>query len=157
MRTRETRREGAASPPQALWIFLSSTAEDLGAHRAKVTTALEELGQRAVRMEIFGARDGAPLEECQKLARGADALVVCVAYRYGWVPSQEEGGDGKKSITWYEVEAALDAGRPVFAFPRHWLRRNGLFGIHVTGRLTPRCSGQHRRQAPVLSADLIRR
>jgi len=42
--------------------------------------------------------------------------VVIVAHRYGWVPSAEDGGDGEKSITWHEVEAAHAAGRPVFAF-----------------------------------------
>ena len=44
------------------------------------------------------------------------ALVVIVAHRYGFVPPVELGGDGVKSITRLEVEAALAAGKPVFAF-----------------------------------------
>lgn len=84
-------RKDASPPsprePRALRIFLSSTAEDLAEHRAAVALAVETLGQRSVRMESFGARDGTPLDECRKLAAGADALVVCVAHRYGWVPT----------------------------------------------------------------------
>ena len=97
-------------------MFLSSTAADLKDHRERVVQAIERLGQTAARMEVFGARPEAPLPECRKLAAECDALVVIVAHRYGWVPNLEEGGDGKRSITWHEVEAALDAHKPVFAF-----------------------------------------
>jgi hypothetical protein len=97
-------------------IFLSSTATDLQEHRATAAEAIARLGQQTVRMEVFGARPNAPLPECQRLAASADAVVVIVAHRYGWVPSAEDGGDGEKSITWHEVEAAHAAGRPVFAF-----------------------------------------
>ncbi len=72
------------------------------------------LEQLPVAMETFGAKPEDPVETCKRLAAQADALVVIVAHRYGWVPSVAEGGDGKKSITWLEVEAAGD--RPVFAF-----------------------------------------
>lgn len=97
-------------------IFISSTAADLEEHRASVSASLRSLGQQPIQMEIFGARPNAPLNECRKLAASADAIVVIVAHRYGWVPSEAEGGDGVKSITWHEVEAAVDAQRPVFAF-----------------------------------------
>jgi tetratricopeptide (TPR) repeat protein len=39
-----------------------------------------------------------------------------VAYRYGYVPPAELGGDGRRSITFLEVLAARAAGKPVFAF-----------------------------------------
>lgn len=67
-------------------------------------------------METFGAKPGTPVEECTELAASADAIVVLVAHRYGWVPLTSEGGDGNCSITWLEVSAALRAHRPVFAF-----------------------------------------
>src|SRR5262249_39784325 len=45
---------------------------------------------------------------------------------YGYVPSKELDGDGERSITWLEVEAARTAKKPVFAFlidPNHpWTR-----------------------------------
>ncbi len=108
--------------PRTFHIFLSSTSDDLTDHRRRVARAVECLRQRPVRMETFLAEPGAPLAACRQQARSADALVVIIAHRYGWVPSEDEGGDGKKSITWYEVEAALAAGKPVFAFlvdPEH--------------------------------------
>ena len=67
-------------------------------------------------MEYFVARPGMPLKECCESVEGCDALVVIVAHRYGWVPTADEGGDGTKSITWHEVDAALCAKKPVFAF-----------------------------------------
>ena len=97
-------------------IFLSSTSEDLADYRTRVASVIERLGQETRRMETFVATPQAALPVCQTKAASADALVVCVAHRYGWVPRAEEQGDGKKSVTWYEVEAALKASKPVFAF-----------------------------------------
>jgi len=97
-------------------IFISSTAADLEEHRASVSASLRSLGQQPIEMEIWGARPNTPLKECRRLAASADAIVVIVAHRYGWVPSEGEGGDGVKSITWHEVEAAVQAQKPVFAF-----------------------------------------
>lgn len=39
-----------------------------------------------------------------------------MAHRYSYVPPLELGGDGERSITWLEVDAAKRAGKPVFAF-----------------------------------------
>lgn len=97
-------------------IFLSSTAIDLQEHRRKVSDAIMRLGDLPVGMEQFGALPSDPVDVCQRKARQCDALVVMVAHRYGWVPGVDEGGDGHKSITWLEVEAALGAGKPIFAF-----------------------------------------
>ncbi len=97
-------------------IFLSSTSEDLKDYRNRVAEAIERFEQQPVRMETFVAEPRGPLEACREKATESDALVVCVAHRYGWVPSVEEGGDGRKSVTWHEVEAALAEEKPVFAF-----------------------------------------
>ncbi len=105
-----------ARKPPTFHIFLSSTSDDLTEHRLRVAHAVESLRQHPVRMGTFAAEPGVPLEVCREKASSADALVVILAHRYGWVPSEDEGGDGKKSITWYEVEAARAAGKPVFAF-----------------------------------------
>ncbi len=51
-----------------------------------------------------------------RMAGEADALICIVAHCYGHVPPAELGGDGKRSITWLEVDAAQRAGKPVFAF-----------------------------------------
>src|SRR6266852_1924929 len=67
-------------------------------------------------METFSAQSGQPATECMKMAAEADAVICIVAYRYGYVPPPEFGGDGERSITWLEVDAAKRAGKPVFAF-----------------------------------------
>ncbi len=105
-----------------LRIFLSSTARDLETHRRAVAETIDHYGQLSLKMESFGARPGSSLEVCRELAAEADALVVVVAHRYGWVPTPDEGGDGERSITWHEVEAAVEAGKPVFVYlvdPEH--------------------------------------
>lgn len=113
--TKEHPPESPGSLP-VLRIFLSSTAIDLQEHRRKVADAVLRLGELPVAMETFGARPAEPVAVCQAHARDCDALVVVVAHRYGWQPTEAQGGDGTKSITRLEVEAALAAGRPVFAF-----------------------------------------
>lgn len=101
---------------RVLRVFLSSTAVDLVEYREKVAHAIARLGDQPIHMETFTASPNSPVETSRSLVRTADTLVVLVAWRYGWVPRPEDGGDGKKSITWLEVEAALEAGKPVFSF-----------------------------------------
>lgn len=96
-------------------IFISSTAIDLVDARNKVRDAVLRLENLPIAMETFSA-GGNSVEECTRLAAEADAVVCIVAHRYGYVPPKELGGDGEKSITWLEVEAAQRAGKPVFAF-----------------------------------------
>src|SRR5262249_47037701 len=89
---------------------------DLEDYRDKAQEAILKLGNLPVAMKAFKAMPGTPTAECCRLAADADALVVLVAYRYGFVPSTELGGDGQRSITWLEVESARAAGRRVYAF-----------------------------------------
>lgn len=103
-------------PARVLRVFLSSTALDLAACREKVRDTVLQLEQLPVGLETFTALPMAPAPECQKKAAEADVVVVMVAHRYGYVPPEELGGDGKHSITWLEVLAAKQAGKPVFAF-----------------------------------------
>ncbi|HEX6911705.1 MAG TPA: DUF4062 domain-containing protein, partial [Longimicrobium sp.] len=105
-----------SAPGKILRIFLSSTAADLAAHRARVNQAILGLEHLPDAMEWFPAEDGAPAHVCRQRAAEADALVVLLAHRYGYVPPPELGGDGRRCITWLEVEAARQAGKPVFAF-----------------------------------------
>lgn len=99
-----------------LRIFVSSTAADLLEYREKVRDVVLGLKNLPIAMETFSAKSGAPVDECMKEAAAADALVCVVAHRYGYVPPKELGGDGERSITWLEVDAAKKAGKPVFAF-----------------------------------------
>jgi tetratricopeptide (TPR) repeat protein len=97
-------------------IFISSTAVDLLDYRDKVRDAVLRLENLPIAMETFSAQSGQPASECMKMAAAADAVICIVAHRYGYVPPRELGGDGERSITWLEVDAAKHAGKPVFPF-----------------------------------------
>ena len=99
-----------------LRVFISSTAVDLRDYREKVRDTVLGLEGLPITMETFSALSGQPASECMRMASEADALVCIVAHRYGYVPPMELGGDGERSITWLEVDAAKRAGKPVFAF-----------------------------------------
>jgi tetratricopeptide (TPR) repeat protein len=99
-----------------LRIFISSTAVDLTSYREHVRDAVLRLENLPIQMETFSAMSGQPVAECTRMAAEADAVVCIVAHRYGYVPPIELGGDGERSITWLEVDAAKGAGRPVFSF-----------------------------------------
>lgn len=103
-------------PREIFDIFLSSTSADLHACRAKVSEMIARMRQTSIRMETFGAKPTKPLATCRDEVQKCDALIVIVGHRYGWVPTKEDGGDGVKSITWWEVQWALDANKPVYAF-----------------------------------------
>jgi tetratricopeptide (TPR) repeat protein len=99
-----------------LRIFISSTAIDLTDFRTVVRDAVLRLENLPIQMETFSAQPGQPLVECTRMAAESAAVICIVAHRYGYVPPVELGGDGERSITWLEVEAAKSAGKPVFAF-----------------------------------------
>ncbi len=106
----------AMLPRPALRVFVSSTSVDLRTHRELLVRGITLLRLGAERMEAFGADPGSPFDVCMKHVDDSDALVVVVAHRYGWCPSRKQGGDDATSITWHEVNRALDASKPVFAF-----------------------------------------
>jgi hypothetical protein len=103
-------------PRSVMDIFLSSTSKDLAAYRAKVREMIDRMRQVSVAMETFGANPRLPFDTCRQMVQKSDALIVVVGHRYGWLPSPEHGGDGLRSITWWEVQWALDGNKPVFAF-----------------------------------------
>src|SRR3954451_24065775 len=91
-------------------IFISSTAEDLGAYRRAA-----EQGVRIARCypdvhELWVAKDHPPLSECLARVAAADALVVIVAYRHGWTPAGQPENQ-TKSITRLECEEAVRLGK----------------------------------------------
>jgi tetratricopeptide (TPR) repeat protein len=120
-------------------VFLSSTAQDLVEHRQAADDTLLRLTQQSVIMERFGPLPGQPVEECERLARECDVLVCIVAHRYGFVPEP-----GRGSITRREVEAALEAGRDVYA----WIVDDSHPWTHAReqDRLTDSCVQQDPAQ-----------
>jgi hypothetical protein len=97
-------------------VFISSTSEDLAPYRAAARDAALRAGFRPDMMEYFIAGGKTPpLSECLAKVSGSDVVVVLVAHRYGWKPS-EPPGDGSKSVTWLECEHAVNQGKEVLAF-----------------------------------------
>jgi hypothetical protein len=95
-------------------LYISSTYRDLSEHRAAVDRALRRMGHDVIGMEQYVAEDGRPLTRCLADVRAADAYVVILAWRYGYVPTADncEGC----SITELEYREALAANKPVLAF-----------------------------------------
>lgn len=92
-------------------IFLSSTYQDLIAHRNAAREALERLGQQADRMEVFGARPQEPMTACLEEIDQCDLFVGIYAHRYGYVPA-----GASASITEMELTHAGKTKKPIFCF-----------------------------------------
>ncbi|HEX4966389.1 MAG TPA: DUF4062 domain-containing protein [Thermoanaerobaculia bacterium] len=92
-------------------VFLSSTRLDLVEHRERVAEAIQRLGDEASRMEIFGARPGAPTLACLQEVQECDLFVGIYAHRYGYIP---EGSS--ISITEMEYDEAARRSKPRFCY-----------------------------------------
>ena len=66
-------------------------------------------------MEYFAASGGPPLTECLARVSPCDVIVVLLARRYGWVPS-DQSDQAAKSITWLECQHAAQMGRDLLVF-----------------------------------------
>jgi Domain of unknown function (DUF4062) len=92
-------------------IFLSSTYQDLIAHREATARAIERLGQQNVRMEVFGARPLEATSACLEEISDSDALIGLYAHRYGYTPKGQS-----KSITEQEFDFAMAKKKPSLCF-----------------------------------------
>src|SRR5262245_7729587 len=107
----------ASEGQRALRVFLSYTYRDLREHAAVVTEAVSRLGWVSVRMDEFGASDRPPFAVARDMIATCDALIVLVAFMYGYVPPvASEDGDSVHSWTFLEVLEAEKRGIPVLAF-----------------------------------------
>ncbi len=95
-------------------VYLSSSFKDLQSHREAVYKALNQLANiKVIAMEDYVARDDRPLEACLKDVAGCDIYVGLFAWRYGFVPPENENPQ-RLSITELEMEAARDKPRLIF-------------------------------------------
>jgi hypothetical protein len=109
-------------------VYISSTYQDLIDYRAAVDRTLRRMGHDVIGMEQYVAEGSKPVERCKADVRAADVYVIIVAWRYGYVPDQDEvatqpdadadidSGDRPSSITEIELAEARDARKPVLAF-----------------------------------------
>ena len=111
------------APETSYRVFISYTGRDLEAHAEVVSDMVKRLNNSDTRRSWvaidhkFWAPTGRPsVQECREQIARCHILIVLVAFRYGWVPSLEEGGDGESSITRIEVEHARALGLEVIPF-----------------------------------------
>lgn len=102
-----------------LRVLISSTAQDLGAYRkaaAEVITSFEWVPKM---MENFQAQPGYTVDAVRKVVEECDVVLLIVAWRQGWVPTVEQGGNGHDSITALERQHALSKDKPVLTLLAH--------------------------------------
>jgi hypothetical protein len=107
-------------------VFVSSTSRDLAEHRAAAIRSLRRMGHQVIAMEEFTAATSYPVDRVLDLVRGADAYVVIVAWRYGFIPdinrakslpATDQHENQCRSITEWEYLAAREKpDRPILAF-----------------------------------------
>ncbi len=96
-----------------LRVFVSSTSKDLEHHRCAIRDAILKQEWLPVMMENFGTSPEHTVEACRSKVRGCDLVLLLVAFRQGWVPTKEQGGDGRCSVTAFELEERARQGIPV--------------------------------------------
>jgi hypothetical protein len=106
-------------------VFVSSTSRDLTGFRAAAIRSLRRLGHEVVAMEEFTAAASFPLDRVLKLVRQADAYVVLVAWRYGFIadcskatelPATVDDGLPRSITEWEYLAARENAERPILPF-----------------------------------------
>ena len=84
-------------------VYISSTREDLRKHLRCVTETLQRCGYNVEAMEKYHARDNRPKDACETDAAKCDIYVGIFAWRYGYVPV--ENNPKRMSITELEYLA----------------------------------------------------
>lgn len=92
-------------------VFVSSTYQDLVAHRRTVEDSLALSGIDYNGMEHFGSSTRPPLETCLDAVRRSDLFVGILGVRYGASPP-----GGRLSYTEREYRLARSIGHPILMF-----------------------------------------
>ncbi len=95
-------------------VYISSTFRDLNLHRAAVDRTLRKMGHDIIGMEHYVAEGSRPVERCKRDVEIADAYVLLLAWRYGYVPKPDN--EAKHSITEIEYRHARCNAKPILAF-----------------------------------------
>jgi tetratricopeptide (TPR) repeat protein len=130
-------------------IYVSSTYSDLRTHREKVYRVLRELGHDVVAMEDYVAGDQRPLDRCLGDVAASDVYIGIFAYRYGYIPEQDNPGE--RSITELEYRHAGTHGKPRLIF---LLEENAAWPVGQTDMFTG--EGGHGARIRALRQELSR-
>lgn len=96
-------------------VFVSSTSQDLTDHRAVARNVILDMNWHPVMMEHMGSSSQATVDACLDLVSQCELFVLIVAYRQGWVPTHDQGGNGIDSVTALELKHARENNIPVLA------------------------------------------
>lgn len=97
-------------------VFISYTGQDLKEFAKTVAEEIRQWQWIAVDHKDWDATGERSVKECRECVQKSDALIVIVAHRYGWVPSEAEGGNARTSITELEVQWAKAVPIPVLSY-----------------------------------------
>lgn len=100
----------------SLKVFVSSTSQDLKDYRAVARHAVLDAKWVPDMMEHWDAMPEPTATACFKNLDGSGLMILMVAHRQGWVPTVDEGGNGRDSITALELDFARRHNIPVLAF-----------------------------------------
>jgi hypothetical protein len=87
-------------------VYVSSTYLDLVGYRRAVIEALRRMNYQVLCMEDYGAEDQRPLGRCREDVEASDIYVGIFAWRYGYVP--EEENPAGRCITELEYRVARE-------------------------------------------------
>ena len=106
-----------------LSVFVSSTGEDLHSYRQVAEQVILARGWYPIMNEYWGAMSNPVVEACCEKMKKADLVLLIMAFRQGYVPTEAQGGNGIDSITALEIEYARKHQIPVLgvlANPKVW-------------------------------------
>ena len=89
-------------------VFISSTTEDLRDFRGVARNVVLKMDWHPEMMENFGADPNPTVEACRRNIKECDLFLLLVAFRQGWVPGSDQGGNGIDSITALELAYARE-------------------------------------------------
>ena len=95
-------------------VYVSSTYLDLQEHRMQVERVIRHMGHEDVAMEYYVAEDQRPVAKCLADVAACDLYVGIYAWRYGWVPP--DNNPEKLSITEMEYQQAVKTGKQCLIF-----------------------------------------
>lgn len=96
-------------------IFVSSTSEDLKPFRMVARDIIIKMGCYPIMMEDFGAIPDSTVPACREKLASCQVVLLIQAFRRGWVPTLDQGGNGTDSVTALELVYARDLSLPILA------------------------------------------
>ena len=106
-------------------VYVSSTFVDLKECRQQVSLILRRMGHEDVAMEYYTAGDQRPVDKCMADVAACDLYVGIFAWRYGWIPP--DNNPDQISITEMEYRQAARNGKECLIFLLHedapWTRK----------------------------------